>query len=170
MRVNVGLGERRFSIALDSAQGNYVWASGSTPELPEVVRLLDAWRQGVKLKELTDRFPFMEFQRLSQGYEDGNPVETQWDIVINDDAFREYGDLLEALHSDPRLRETFPFFSHWTLRMAKDCYRPEAGEILIQPRPDGSYRLWSSADSEEKTEFRRVDDLIRAAVSLLDGL
>ncbi|MFB7215582.1 DUF6193 family natural product biosynthesis protein [Streptomyces sp. NPDC056255] len=166
MRVNLGHGARRFAITLDSNWG-YVWASGSTADLAEVVEVMAFWRQGAKLKELGKRFPFMEFDSLSQAYEDGNPVETQWDIVIGDDNFLVYRELLLALHADPNLREMFPFFSHWTLRMAKDCYDSRSEEILIKPSADEGYVIWSSSAPEGKREFSCLDDLIHAAVSLL---
>ncbi len=67
-------------------------------DLLEVAEALAFWRQGAKLKELSKRFPFMTFDRLSQAHEDGNPVETQWDILIGDDTFLAYRELLLALH------------------------------------------------------------------------
>lgn len=169
MRVQLGRGVRRFAITLDSDQG-FVWASGSTPDLSEVVKVMDFWREGAKLKELSNRFPFMEFDRLSQGYEDGKPVEAQWDILMGDDTFHEYRELLLALHTHPRLREMFPFFSHWTLRMLKSHCDPQAGEILIRPSAGGSYLIWSSSAPDLKTEFDRLDDLVYAAVSILGEL
>lgn len=169
MRVHLGRGVRRFAVTLDSDQG-FVWASGSTADLLEVVEALAFWREGAKLKELSDRFPFMEFDRLSQGYEDGKPVETQWDVLIGDDTFREYRELLLALRADPELRKMFPFFSHWTLRMLKSHDDPREGEILVQPHAGEGYLIWSSSTPEQKAEFDRLDDLVRAAASIVGGL
>lgn len=169
MRVHLGHGARRFAITLDSGQG-YVWASGSTTDLSETAEVMAFWREGAKLRDLGNRFPFMEFDRLSQAYEDGNPVETQWEIIIGDDNFLGYRKLLLALHADSNLREMFPFFSHWTLRMSKDCYDTQAGEILIQPTASEGYIVWSSLKPEQKMEFNRSEDLVSAAASILRDL
>jgi len=112
MRISLGLGRRFFSVALDNADANFVWASGGSTDLRQVVEVLDAWRRGATLRELGESHPFMRYSRLSQGYENGNPVETQWDIVIGDDTFRAYRRLLQALNADPDLRRAFPYFSH----------------------------------------------------------
>ncbi|MFK8908168.1 DUF6193 family natural product biosynthesis protein [Streptomyces sp. YS-3] len=169
VRIHLGRGTRRFGINLDSGQG-FVWASGSTTDLSEVAGVLILWRQGVKLRELSSRFPFMGFDRLSQAYEDGNPVETQWDILMGDDSFLAYRELLSALHADPHLSRMFPFFSHWTLRLAKDCHDVEAGELWVQPSPEEGYVVWSSSDEDRKLHVHQFDDLIRTAVAMLDDL
>ncbi|MFE3579972.1 DUF6193 family natural product biosynthesis protein [Streptomyces vinaceus] len=167
MRVQLGHGVRRFALTLDSGRG-YVWASGSTTDLPQVVEVMSVWRGGVKLRELGGRFPFMEFDRMSQAHEDGNPVETQWEIITGDDDFLRYRELLLALHADPDLRQTFPFFSHWTLRLAKDHNDADADQILLRRRQDDDvYTLWSSSDPEQRREFRSLDELVRAAAALL---
>ncbi|MFD0026248.1 DUF6193 family natural product biosynthesis protein [Streptomyces sp. NPDC058382] len=166
MRVNLGRDARRFAITLDGDRG-HIWASGSTANLVEVVEVLAFWRQGAKLKELSNRFPFMEFDRLSQAYEDGNPVEVQWGIILGDDNFHLDRELLLALREDPNLCQLFPYFSHWTLRMSKDCSDDQAGEILIQRSLGEGYVIWSSFAPTQTREFRRIDELIRAAVSIL---
>jgi len=168
MRINLGRG-RRFAVNLDSGWG-HVWASGSTSNIVEVVEVLALWRRGARLKELGNRFPFMKFDRLSQAYEDGNPVETQWDILIGDDEFITYRNLLLRLHDNSNLRKMFPFFSHWKLRMAKDCYDAQAGEIIIRPSGSEGYIVWASSAPMQKIEIHRLDDLIDVANAMLRGL
>ncbi|MFF4245405.1 DUF6193 family natural product biosynthesis protein [Streptomyces sp. NPDC001822] len=169
MRVSFASRANRFTVTMDSGRG-YVWASGSTADLFEVVGAMGHWRRGAKLEQLSEKFPFMEFDRLSKAYEDGNPVETQWDIVIGGGEFIGYRDLLLALHADPGLRTMFPFFSHWTLRMAKDCYDAQAGEILIKPSADVGYVIWSSAAPEQRKELRRLGDVVREAARMLGDI
>ncbi|MGW4644920.1 hypothetical protein [Kitasatospora sp. NPDC004289] len=169
MRVNLGHGVRRFAVTLDGH--GHVWASGSTSDLSEVVEVLVSWQHGVKLRELAARFPFMEFDRLSQAYEDGNVVEVQWDIVIGDDDFLLYRELLLALRENAGLREFFPYFSHWTLRLSKDQADAGAAEILIQRAAEGEgFVLWSSSALDHKREFHGVGEVLRAAASLADEL
>ncbi|MEU9744286.1 DUF6193 family natural product biosynthesis protein [Streptomyces niveus] len=169
MRVNLGYGVRRFAVTLDGH--GHVWASGSTPSLSEVVDVLLSWRQGVKLAELNAVFPFMEFGRLSQAYEDGNPREVQWDILIEDDAFLMYRELLVKLREETGMRELFPYFSHWTLRLSKDQQDVQSEEILIRPAADEEgFDVWSSSAPEHKSEFRTVDEVVRAALFLVGEL
>lgn len=165
VRVNLGLGVRRFALTMESGRG-YVWASGSTTELSEAVGAIAFWREGATLVELGARFPFMEFSRMSRAYEDGNPIETQWAILMESDEFPSYRELLAALHADPGLRRLFPFFSHWTLRMTADHHDAGAGEIVVRRRAGEDYVLWSSAAPDRKVEFRRVEDVVRAAAAL----
>jgi hypothetical protein len=172
MRILLGHGVRRFSFTLDSNH-THVWASGSTGDLAEGVAMMAYWREGAKLAELAECFPFMEFRRLSQAYEDGNPVETQWDILTGDDTFLAYRPLLLALRADPELRLTFPYFSMWILRLATDCYTADPGLLFLKPNFEegkGSYTLWSSEAPEHTREFRRLDDLVPAARTLLGRL
>ncbi|MEE1797666.1 hypothetical protein PUR57_03065 [Streptomyces sp. JV176] len=169
MRIVLGRGSRRFAITLDSDIG-HVWASGSTASLHKAVEVLSFWLREGRLRDLANQFPFMEFDRLSLAYEDGNPVEVQWEIIIGDDSFLLYRDLLLALHADANLRVMFPFFSHWTLRMLKDCYDPQAGEICIKLEPGKGFVIFSSSTPEQKFEFIRIDDLIRVAASMLGDL
>jgi len=172
MRIHLGHGTRRFSFTLDSAH-HHVWASGSTEDLGEGVAMMAYWRAGAKLAELAERFPFMRFDRLSQAYEDGNPVETQWDILIGDDTFRTYRPLLLVLRADPELRLVFPYFSMWVLRLATDCHAAHPDLLFLGPHPEGGeegYLLWSSKAPEDIREFRRLDDLVPAARTLLSEL
>lgn len=172
MRILLGHGVRRFSFTLDSNHA-HVWASGSTGDLAEGVAMMAYWREGAKLAELAERFPFMEFRRLSQAYEDGNPVETQWDILTGDETFLAYRPLLLALRADPELRLTFPYFSMWILRLATDCHAAHPDLLFLKPHPEGGqegYLLWSSEAPEDIREFRRLDDLVPAARTLLGEL
>ncbi|RKT09593.1 hypothetical protein BX285_6688 [Streptomyces sp. 1114.5] len=171
MWVNLWLEERGFSIKLGNSRGGHPWAEGATPDIAEAAGVLAAWKHGATLTELSERFPFMTYTRLSQGYEDGNPEAVMWDLQIGDPKFEEYRDLLIALRAEPQLARMFPFFSMWTLRLAKDAYREEPGELLIRQQDDGSYLLWSSSETEEdQREFRRLDDLVAAAAALRNTL
>lgn len=137
---------RKFSITLGSETGNFVWANGSTEDLTEVVEVIDRWRRGEILRELKDAHPFMEYSKLSQGYEDGNPAAVQWEIVLTDERHQDSLALLQSIFSEERLRSLFPFFSHGALRLSIDLNDRTAGEIRVDALPDGQYRVESTAD------------------------
>jgi hypothetical protein len=59
MAVLLGGDSHRFSISAGQPFRDPGWVSGSTPDLAEAARMLAAWRAGVKLRELTARFPFL---------------------------------------------------------------------------------------------------------------
>ncbi|MFJ8666972.1 hypothetical protein [Streptomyces sp. NPDC093600] len=167
MRVHLGHGARRFAITLDSHHG-HVWASGSTEDLGRAAEAMAFWRQGATLGELHERFPFMEFDRLSQAYEEGNPVETQWGLLIEDDVFLSYRELLSMLRANGKLGRLFPFFSHWVLRLALDCYDSQAGELLIKPTPEGGYAVWSSEAPESKRDCNSLEEVVEAAEAKME--
>ncbi|MDX3771552.1 MULTISPECIES: DUF6193 family natural product biosynthesis protein [unclassified Streptomyces] len=146
IRISTVLNRRAFSISLDSAAGDFVWASGSTGILDDVAEVVGAWRHGILLAPLRERYPFIKFSQMAQGYEQGAPVETAWDILLGNDEYVSHREMLTALHSNPRLRGLFPFFSHETLRLSMDCFNREAGEICIDLQDDGLYSVRSSLD------------------------
>ncbi|MFJ9846745.1 hypothetical protein ACIRYZ_41200 [Kitasatospora sp. NPDC101155] len=168
MKVNLRPAERVFDISLYSDRGWFSrWADGITADIVETTTVLAAWKHGATLTELSQRFPFMTYTKLSQGYDEGNQVAVMWDLQIGDPTFAQYRDLLTALRAEPKLAQMFPFFSMWTLRLVKDSYREEPGELLIRQKDDGSCLLWSSSEAEEdQREFRRLDDLVAAAAAL----
>ncbi|MFB9624234.1 DUF6193 family natural product biosynthesis protein [Nonomuraea helvata] len=166
-RVSVLLGaERRwFSVTI---QGNtHVWASGGTEDLLSVVQMADAWRQGLALRGLADRFPFMSYSRLSEAYESGDPVSVQWDHLLGDAEFRQLADVLQAVHRVDRLRMLFPYVSHGTIRLALDYLERRAGEIWIVPLAGGRFRVESTSSRDARREAGSVDDAIEIALSYL---
>ncbi|MFE1861723.1 DUF6193 family natural product biosynthesis protein [Streptomyces anandii] len=164
--VRLGLGRRGFDVSLDSSRGTFVWASGETDDLLRVVLLMDAWRRGAPLTEIGDRFPFMEYGRLSQGYEDGTPVQTQWDILLEDEELADYREFFRQVRAHRRLGAMFPFVSHWVLRLAVDPFERDAGGIFVDPRPDGSYLVWSSKDETRRAagDFGQAAEVAEALV------
>ncbi|MBD0694045.1 hypothetical protein [Streptomyces sp. CBMA123] len=168
MKVNLRPTERGFDISLYSNRGWFSrWADGITADITETTGVLMAWKHGASLAELSQGFPFMTYTRLSQGYDEGNQVAVMWDLQIGDPTLAQYRELLTSLRAEPLLAQMFPFFSMWTLRLVKDSYREQPGELLIRQKDDGSYLLWSSSETEEdQREFHRLDDLVAAATAL----
>lgn len=140
--VLLGGDSRRFSISAGQPFKDPGWVSGSTPDLSEAARMLSAWRAGTKLKELTARFPFLEYPPISQGYEDGAPVPAQWEIVLADQEADGYRDLLIALRTDDLVGGMFPYLSMFTLRLAANPYDMSAAEVVVTAdREQDCYRV-----------------------------
>jgi len=147
--VLLGLDKRRFSLSLGSRQAAHGWAEGGMADLNEAARAIAAWRQGTKLREMAVQFPFVEYSALSQAYEDGTPVESQWRDLLASPEHAGYHDLLERLHADAEIAELFAFFSMGTLRLAKDSIDYSLGEIFVKLRSDGGLVVPSSNSREE---------------------
>ncbi|MEY9887711.1 hypothetical protein ABIA31_001340 [Catenulispora sp. MAP5-51] len=166
MAVLLGGDSHRFSISAGQPFRDPGWVSGSTPDLAEAVRMLAAWRTGVKLRELTARFPFLEYPPISQGYEDGTPVPAQWKIVLTDQEAETYRDLLTALHADDVTGGMFPYLSMFTLRLAADPYDMSAAEVVVARGPEeGGYRVSSSAAEGERL-VRGIGETVEAVRDL----
>jgi len=165
--VVLGLEKRLFSITLGSGTGNYTWATGGTDDLTAVARMIDAWRRGITLCELSGQFPFMTYSRISQAYEDGNQVSVQWDILLS--AREDYIDegLLLAAASEPLLRQLFPYFSHGTLCLDVNSLDRSEGRITLTRREGGGYRVESSVSGVRCADESSLGAAICAAVEFL---
>lgn len=168
IRISTVLNRRAFSISMDSAEGDFVWANGSTTTLGDVAEVIDAWRSGVLLAPLRERFPFIEFSKMAEGYECGEPAETAWGILLADDNRISHREMLAALRSNSRLSGMFPFFSHDVLRLAIDPFKRDAGEICIAPQGNGRFSVQSSSDGEILADVE-LADLADTASSFFDS-
>ncbi|MBS2539915.1 hypothetical protein KGQ20_44955 [Catenulispora sp. NF23] len=166
IRVSTVLNRRAFSISIDSAKGNFVWADGSTTDLADVTRVIHAWCSGVVLAVLNARFPFMEFSRQAEGFERGNPSETAWDILLEDTYYAPQRGVLSLLCANPALSKLFPFYSHDVLRLAMDPFDRGAGEIKIERRNDGRFDVTRSPGGNHLMNIE-IADLAAAGASLL---
>jgi len=165
-RIGVGIGADRRIFAVTISNGVFVWASGVTPDLREVVRMTHRWQAGATLRDLHGRFPFMTYSRLAQGYEDGNPVEVQWDQLLRSPDLTLIRPVLEAAHADERLRQLFPSVTHFTLaRFELDHLDRRAGEVWIELTA-GGYDV-GSPWVENPVRVAAVAEAIAAAVAQL---
>ncbi|MFE6691426.1 DUF6193 family natural product biosynthesis protein [Streptomyces sp. NPDC057743] len=160
--------ERWFSISIEG--DGYSWASGGTDSLLTVVEVLEAWQGGVRVRELSARFPFMHYDELAEARESGDPVSFQWNRLVEDEQFSSVWPLLRQLRSNSQLRALFPFLSRGTLRLAKDYSDRAAGEIFIMPLRDGRYRIESTDPRSEEMEVASMEEVTDAALSVLGSL
>ncbi|MFF1922003.1 DUF6193 family natural product biosynthesis protein [Streptomyces sp. NPDC058221] len=143
------------------------WAYGSTDNILAAAQSIGLWRSGVSLKQLHDQFSFVVYTELAQALECGDPVATQWEILLNDEMYVECASMLRKIHGNSQLRALFPFLSHGVFRLARDCSDRTAGEIWITPLRHKGYLVKSTSAVSEEREVATLDHAIEYAVSLL---
>jgi hypothetical protein len=156
--------ERRFTVQMSG--GGHPWAYGSTDDLTTVVEVAGAWRAGATLRELGARFPFMQYDRMAQAYEEGDQVAARWDHLLHDPDLDTVRPVLRAAHADARLRELFPSVSHLTLVRLVDSVEAAGGEVRIRRSPRGTYLVDASWD-ETPRDTGTTEEAVAAAVALL---
>jgi Family of unknown function (DUF6193) len=121
LNVTSGSAERCWVI---TGWGQGIWLiSGSTEDLLEVARAAQLWREGVPLRDIQQRVPFVGLPGLAEAAEQGpaQVVAVQWQYL------REEADeapwpgqraLIEAAYAEPKLRQLYPYTSHWALRFS----------------------------------------------------
>lgn len=94
---------------------------------------------------MREALPFLQFDPIAEAHERGPAaaVSAQWDRLKGKAAgapsFPEFGLVVEAAHAEPRLRQLFPFASHWTLAFSSCTGRPYHDEVAIAPYRGGQY-------------------------------
>lgn len=122
--------------------------AGYTEHLEDVVRVGVAWGEGMGLRELHERFPFLHHSERAEAHERGPAaeVELQWRLLHEQAAeapdFPGFRLLVQAAHAAPRLRQLYPFSSHWVLGFTGRTGQPSKVEVVIAPAYDGRpYRV-----------------------------
>ncbi|MER5748597.1 DUF6193 family natural product biosynthesis protein [Streptomyces sp. NPDC002088] len=117
--------------------------TGEARELGDVVEAGAAWAAGTPVPRMRAALPFLLFDQLAEAHERGPEaaVAAQWDRLKEKAAdtptFPEFGRLVEAAYEQPRLRELFPFTSHWTVAFSSCTGRPYHDEVAIAPQYGG---------------------------------
>ncbi|MCZ2528185.1 DUF6193 family natural product biosynthesis protein [Streptomyces sp. HB2AG] len=148
--VFIGLESRWFTINGPS-QGVQL-LSGSTSDLGELARAAAGWRNGARLREIQDDAPFIEVSELAEAHERGpaEAVTVRWRILLEDlrqeadrrDLARQTLALAEAASAEPKLRQLYPFTSHWSLHFTICTGFPYSWDVpFIDPLSDGRYRV-----------------------------
>ncbi|MEU4147907.1 DUF6193 family natural product biosynthesis protein [Streptomyces parvulus] len=161
--IHLGKERRLFSISIEGEVRP--WAEGATGDIDDAVGVVGAWRSGVTLRDLKSRFNFMDYDELAQAHESGDPVETQWKLLLREEDRPILQNLLRTLYADPGLRGFFPYLSMGILCLARDISDRRAGEIRIVPGGDGSHRVQSTLSGEER-EVPSTDQVLDAVKHL----
>jgi hypothetical protein len=162
--VFLGAQERVFTVHITVE--SRPWATGGTTDLTEAVRVADFWRSGTTLRELHERFPFMTYTRLAEGYEAGNAVEVQWQELLEWDALELVRPLLVAARANDRLGRMFPTVTMFTLvRFAFDD-TDHVGVVRVRLVRDGRYQVESSQEDSPRI-VDTVEEAVAAAAELV---
>lgn len=105
-------------------------------DLAQVARAAQAWHDGAPLTEIPQAASFV---KLTGRFEvpDRNPaglVESEWRHLRTEAAemnWPEYHALIEAAHAEPRLRQLYPFTSHWSLRFSTSTRPSLSRDVLV---------------------------------------
>ncbi|GGK61941.1 hypothetical protein Ppa06_60830 [Planomonospora parontospora subsp. parontospora] len=117
--------------------------SGQTQKLSEVAKVAREWRHGTPLRDIQRSAPFTELTYLAEAAEQGpaHLVSVQWEWVRQDAEeapWPEYRVLVEAAYAEPRLRQLFPYVSHWLLRFSTTTGSPFSPDVVcLQVGRDG---------------------------------
>ncbi|MEV6549783.1 DUF6193 family natural product biosynthesis protein [Streptomyces sp. NPDC051597] len=83
-------------------------------------------------------------------------------------SFPTFGELVEAAHSEPRLRQLYVFSSHWTLGFSSCIGFPFHVEVAIAPsHNDSPYRVMKHPHSVVIGEAATAGEAAASAVSHL---
>ncbi|MGW4077851.1 DUF6193 family natural product biosynthesis protein [Streptomyces asiaticus] len=126
--------------------------SGSTSDLGELARAAAGWRNGARLREIQEDASFIEVSEPAEAHEHGpaEAVTVQWRILLEDlrqeadrlDLARQTLALAEAASAEPKLRQLYPFTSHWSLHFTTCTGFPYSWDVpFIDPLSDGRYRV-----------------------------
>lgn len=142
LSVHIGAESRWFGVSGWSSGVELI--TGATPDLADVVRAGAAWGQGRSLRELRAELSFLRSGKRAEAHERGPAavVELQWRTMREQAAeepdFTGFGELVEAAHAAPRLRQLYVFSSHWTLGFSSCTGYPFRDEVAIVPSHSGS--------------------------------
>ncbi|MEU5182272.1 DUF6193 family natural product biosynthesis protein [Streptomyces longwoodensis] len=165
--------EERFFIVSGWSEG-IESVTGGTTDPAEVVLAGVAWGRGAPLGELEARFPFLRVGERAKAAERGPAavVALQWRSLRRRAAgapdVPEFGDLVEAAHAAPRLRQLYVFSSHWTLGFSSCTGYPFRTEVAIAPALGGSpYRVMQRPYRTAIGEAATAGEAVAFAVSRL---
>ncbi|MFJ6085832.1 DUF6193 family natural product biosynthesis protein [Streptomyces sp. NPDC092369] len=148
--------------------------TGETRELGDVVEAGAAWAAGTPVPVMRDVQPFLQIDVLAEAHELGPEaaVAAQWERLkekaADTPAFPEFGRLVEAAYAEPRLRQLFPFTSHWTVAFSSCTDRPYHDEIAIAPQYGGGpYLVLRHPNSGMLGEAATVEEAVALALAHL---
>jgi len=174
--VSTVTGERSFSITMannlptSTTHQSQSWAFGESADLSDIVQAADAWRRGMKLRELHEAFPFMKYHRMALANEDGNAREVKWELLIESPGYAHARPLLEAARADEQLCRMWAVGSHtfWVYFEPRDG----SGVVARVHLADDSYVIglgggWE--DGDDSTTVHTVEEAVATVKALLDG-
>lgn len=112
---------------------------GGTPDLRELVQVAAMWRSGAALADIRRAFPWVTVSDIAFAHERGpaDAVAVRWEHIraqmhepMGDDRPFELGiRAVDAAYAEPRLRQLFPFLSHYVLGFSRCTGFPFTSDI-----------------------------------------
>jgi hypothetical protein len=117
------------------------WEIGSTGDLGLLVEAVAAWREGIPLDELAERFEFLELDEFVGALERGEPTSSQWTELLSSDFNRNQWNLLHRLRADEVLRDMFPTITHGAVRLRVDAMDGTSRQVLVDDLDGERYEV-----------------------------
>jgi hypothetical protein len=173
LAVNAGADERCWAIS-GWGQGISL-VSGTTQDLAEVARAGCLWRAGSALRDIERSVPFVQLTRLALAAEQGpeHVVATQWQSLL--EQARTAGSpghlqLVEAACAEPKLRQLYPYTSHWTLRFSTTTGYPFSPDLVsLQARNGKPYLVRKAWIGDALGETATAQEAVALAARFLPG-
>ncbi|WP_068924075.1 DUF6193 family natural product biosynthesis protein [Planobispora rosea] len=142
--------------------------SGQTWELSEVAKVAREWRNGTPLRDIQQSASFVELTYLAEAAEQGPAqlVSAQWEWVRQDAEeapWPEYRTLVEAAYAEPRLRQLFPYVSHWLLRFSTTTGAPFSPDVVCLHVGKGGYVVKASSYGPSLGETASPEEAVALA-------
>jgi len=139
LRVGTATEERLFRLGVHIP--GFTWEIGSTGDLGLLVEAVAAWREGVSLEELAERFEFMDLDEFTRALESEEPTASQWSDLLASEFNRRQWNLLHRLRTDEVLRHMFPTITHGAVRLRVDPLDGASRQVLVYEPDEERYEV-----------------------------
>lgn len=171
LQVSASHVKRQWYIQGDERDQGLALIEGVTLDLTQIARAAQAWHDGVPLTSIPHAAPFV---KLTGRFEvpDRDParlVESEWLHLRKEAAetnWPEYHALIEAAYAEPRLRQLYPFTSHWSLRFSTKTRPNLSREIMVCVHPGRSkdYTVTMGYTGQNLGETTTAEEAVTLAV------
>ncbi|MBR7829246.1 hypothetical protein KDK95_23260 [Actinospica sp. MGRD01-02] len=155
---------------------------GWTADLRELARSAALWRSGATLTDIQRACPWTRASDLALAHERGpaDAVTVMWELVraqmhepIDDQPFELGIRAADAAYAEPRLRELFPYTSHWVLCFSRCTGSPHTfdvpciGYLLPEWRYQVRWPGWEDIDRLVLGEADTAEEAVALVVANL---
>lgn len=134
--------------------------------LTDLVPVATAWQDGVLMSDIKVLAPFASVPRRAEAYDHGpdHVVSEEWRALherADSVDWPQFRDLVATAAAEPRLRQLYPYASHWSLRFSTTTGYPFSPDLVILDAPHGGGRFgvrtaWSGPVTEADSAAEAV--------------
>lgn len=165
--------ERRWWV--QGGANNGILISGTTPDLHQLPPVIIGWAHGASLDEIAQA---ASFEVTTGRFEvpDNNPTDViaaEWQWLLKDAAnadWLEYRALIEAAYAEPRLRELYPYTSHWALSFSATPYPFTRSFATLIASRGGRYTIKEWWNGPDLTQVAAPAEAVAIALDRLPEL